>query len=263
MTLKHFLDLDAFDGAMLRRLIDDAKRMKNARNGRPKGAADDALPLKGRMLALVFEKPSTRTRISFDMGMRQLGGECMFLDGRDMQFGHGETVGDTARVLSRYVDAIMFRTSAHDRFIELRDHASVPVINALTDDTHPCQILADIMTFEEHRGPIKGKIFAWVGDGNNVLHSLLEASAQFGFALNIATPKGREPNIAYVNWAKANGANVMLTNDPHLAAKNADCIDQPRHAEHQFSGGGGGHFCQFAVRFWCRCKSSHWNNLAR
>src|SRR5262245_15659219 len=154
---RHFLDLDAFDAATLRRLIDGARAMKDARAGRPKGAPDDVTPLIGRTLAMIFEKPSTRTRISFEMGMRQLGGDTMFLDGRDMQFGHGETVGDTARVLSRYVDAVMLRTKRHQSLIELAQHATVPVINGLTDKTHPCQLMADVMTFEEHKGPIAGR----------------------------------------------------------------------------------------------------------
>ena len=218
--MRHFSDIASTSAGDLRAILENAKARKHAM--KLHGAKPPVLD--GKVLAMIFDKPSTRTRISFDVGIRQLGGSSIVLSGTETQLGRAETIADTARVLSRYVDAIMFRTSAHVRFEELRDHASVPVINALTDDTHPCQILADIMTFEEHRGPVKGKTFAWVGDGNNVLHSLIEASARFGFELNIATPKGREPNVKYVNWGLANGAKLLLTNDAALAAKNADCV---------------------------------------
>ncbi len=221
---KHFLDLDDFDAATLRRLIDDARRMKEARAGRPKGAADDATPLSGRMLALIFEKPSTRTRISFEMGMRQLGGETMFLDGRDMQFGHGETVGDTARVLSRYVDAVMLRTKRHQALVELAATATIPVINGLTDRTHPCQLLADVMTFEEHRGPIKGRVVTWSGAGNNVCASWIHAAVRFGFELRIAAPEELEPDAKLVRWAKAEGGRVDIVRDPYEAASGADAL---------------------------------------
>jgi ornithine carbamoyltransferase len=224
MTAKHFLDLDAFDAATLRKLVEDAKRIKNARNGRPKGAADDMQPLKGRMLAMIFEKPSTRTRISFDVGMRQLGGETMFLDGRDMQFGHGETVGDTARVLSRYVDAIMLRTKRHQSLIELAEAASVPVINGLTDKTHPCQLMADIMTFEEHRGPIAGKTVVWSGAGNNVCASWIHAAVRFNFELRVACPPEIAPDPRLLAWAKQEGGRVQLVRDPLEAAAGATAI---------------------------------------
>ena len=224
MSLKHFLDLDAFDGAMLRRLIDDAKRMKNERNGRPKGAPDDVQPLKGRMLALVFEKPSTRTRISFDVGMRQLGGDCMFLDGRDMQFGHGETVGDTARVLSRYVDGIVLRSKRHQSLIELAASATVPVINGLTDKTHPCQLMADVMTFEEHQGPIKGKVVTWSGAGNNVCASWIHAAVKFGFELRVACPPEADPDSRLTAWAKENGGKVHIVRDPYEAVTGTSAV---------------------------------------
>lgn len=224
MSLKHFLDLDAFDGAMLRRLIDDAKRMKNERNGRPKGAPDDTLPLKGRMLALVFEKPSTRTRISFDMGMRQLGGECMFLDGRDMQFGHGETVGDTARVLSRYVDGIVLRSKRHQSLLELAASATVPVINGLTDKTHPCQLMADVMTFEEHQGPIKGQVVTWSGAGNNVCASWIHAAVKFGFELRVACPPESDPEPRLTSWAKEHGGKVHIVRDPYEAVSGTSAV---------------------------------------
>jgi ornithine carbamoyltransferase len=224
MTAKHFLDLEALDAAALRTIIDEAKRMKAARNNRPKGAADDSLPLKGRMLAMIFEKPSTRTRISFDVGMRQLGGETMFLDGRDMQFGHGETVGDTGRVLSRYVDAIMLRTKRHQSLIELAESSTVPVINGLTDKTHPCQLLADVMTFEEHRGPIAGKTVVWSGAGNNVCASWIQAAVRFGFELRVACPPEISPDPRVLAWAKQEKGRVHLVRDPLEAASGASAI---------------------------------------
>jgi len=221
---KHFLDLDTFDAVTLRRLIDDARRMKEARAGRPKGALDDTTPLTGRMLALIFEKPSTRTRISFEMGMRQLGGQTMFLDGRDMQFGHGETVGDTARVLSRYVDAVMLRTRRHQSLVELAATATIPVINGLTDRTHPCQLLADVLTFEEHRGPIKGRVVTWSGAGNNVCASWIHAAVRFGFELRVAAPQELEPDPTLIKWAKAEGGRVDIVRDPYEAASGSDAI---------------------------------------
>ncbi|KAA0699410.1 ornithine carbamoyltransferase [Neorhizobium sp. P12A] len=216
---KHFLDLSAVEASDLRTIIDDAMVRKQALKA---GSADK--PLAGKMLAMIFEKPSTRTRVSFDVGMRQLGGETLFLSGTEMQLGRAETIGDTAKVLSRYVDAIMIRTTEHSRMLELAEHATVPVINALTDDTHPCQIMADIMTFEEHRGPIKGKTIAWTGDGNNVLHSLVEGAARFGYRMNMAVPLGSEPKDNYLNWARDEGAEIMLYHDADRAVEGADCV---------------------------------------
>ena len=181
-------------------------------------------PLEGKVLAMIFDKPSTRTRVSFDVGMRQLGGETILLDGASSQLGRGETIADTARVLSRYVDAIMIRTTSHDRLLELAQYATVPVINGLTDETHPCQIMADVMTYEEHRGPIAGKTWSWTGDGINVLHSMLEASARFGFNLRAATPQGHGPMERYVNWAQVEGGSVTMMRDADGAVKNADCV---------------------------------------
>jgi ornithine carbamoyltransferase len=219
MNLRHFTDLSAISETELRAMLDDAA----ARKARLK-AGEHSKPLAGKVLAMIFEKPSTRTRVSFDVGMRQLGGETIMLTGSEMQLGRSETIADTARVLSRYVDAIVIRTTAHERLLELTEHATVPVINALTDDTHPCQIMADIMTFEEHRGPVKGKTIAWTGDGNNVLHSLLEASAQFRFNINIAVPEGSEPMDRYVEWAKKNGGKVRLLRSAEEAVDGSDCI---------------------------------------
>ncbi len=213
---RHFLDLSAVSAADVRAMIDGARAAKSE--------PVEARPLAGKMLAMIFEKPSTRTRVSFDVGMRQLGGETLFLSGTEMQLGRAETIADTAKVLSRYVDMIMIRTMDHERMLELAEHATVPVINALTDDTHPCQIMADVLTFEEHRGPIKGKTLAWTGDGNNVLHSLIEGAGQFGYRLQIATPEGSEPDTRFVEWARAKGAEIDISTDPDRAATGADCI---------------------------------------
>lgn len=213
---KHFIDLSTVAGDQLRAMIDAARSAKEG--------ADVGRPLEGKMLAMIFEKPSTRTRVSFDVGMRQLGGETLFLSGTEMQLGRAETIADTARVLSRYVDAIMIRTLDHNRMLELAEHATVPVINALTDDTHPCQIMADILTFEEHRGPISGRTIAWTGDGNNVLHSFIEGAARFNYKMQIAVPAGSEPEQRFVDWARAQGAEVELSNDPVKAVTGADCV---------------------------------------
>jgi len=219
MTKRNFIDLAGLSPQEIRALLDDASAMKS-------GLKSGAMPpfLDGKTLAMIFEKPSTRTRISFDMAMRQLGGGTMALTGSEMQLGQSETLADTARVLSRFVDAVMIRTTSHDRLLEMAEFATIPVINGLTDDTHPCQILADILTFEEHRGLVTGKIFAWMGDGNNVLHSLIEASALLNFSLRIATPEGREPQQKYLDWARARGAVIEITTRPEAAAQNADCI---------------------------------------
>jgi len=213
---RHFLDLSAVSAGDLRTMMDAARSAKTA--------TEADRPLAGKMLAMIFEKPSTRTRVSFDVGMRQLGGETLFLSGTEMQLGRAETIADTAKVLSRYVDLIMIRTLDHARMLELAEHASVPVINALTDDTHPCQIMADILTFEEHRGPIKGKTLAWTGDGNNVLHSLIEGAAQFGYRMQIATPEGSEPDARFVEWARKQGAEIDISADPDRAVTGADCV---------------------------------------
>ncbi|WAJ26909.1 ornithine carbamoyltransferase [Antarcticirhabdus aurantiaca] len=215
---KHFLDISKVSQADLRAIIADAGQRKAlGRTGEPR-------PLEGKMLAMIFEKPSTRTRVSFDVGMRQLGGETLFLSGSEMQLGRAETIADTARVLSRYVDAIMIRTTAHDRLTELAEHATVPVINGLTDDTHPCQIMADLLTFEEKRGAVAGRTFAWVGDGNNVLSSFVEASVQFDFTLRIATPEGSGPDMRFVEAAREQGASILLTPDPVEAVSGADLV---------------------------------------
>ncbi|MEL7139688.1 MAG: ornithine carbamoyltransferase, partial [Pseudomonadota bacterium] len=208
----------------LRAILDDALSRKSARAGRPKGAADDERPLEGRVIALVFEKPSTRTRVSFDVGIRQMGGTTLVLSGAELQLGHGETVGDTGRVLSRYVDAIMIRTFAHETLLELAEASTVPVINGLTNRTHPCQIMADVMTFEEHRGPIAGKRIAWFGDGNNVCASWIQGAAAFGYELVISGPETLDPDAEIVAAARAAGATVTLERDPAKAAAGADAL---------------------------------------
>jgi len=215
--MQHFLDIHKTSAADLRQVIDHAQSMKAARAGRPKGALDDDQPLAGHMVALIFEKPSTRTRISFDVGVRQMGGQSMVLSGADMQLGHGETIADTARVLSRYVDLIMMRTFEEDTLLEMAEYATVPVINGLTDRTHPCQIMADVMTFEEHRGPIKGKKVVWSGDGNNVFASFAHAAKQFEFDLVFTGPEPLDPEPAL------NGLYDIERN-PQKAVEGADLV---------------------------------------
>ena len=222
--MTHFLDIHTTDASDLRAMIDTARTMKEARAGRPKGTPDDALPLDGRMVALIFEKPSTRTRISFDVGVRQMGGQTMVLSGGDMQLGHGETIADTARVLSRYVDLIMIRTFEEDTLLEMAEYASVPVINGLTNRTHPCQIMADILTYEEHRGPIAGRKVTWCGDGNNVFASLAHAAGRFGFDLTFAGPRQLDPEDEALAFARAQGAKITVERDPEAAVAGADLV---------------------------------------
>jgi ornithine carbamoyltransferase len=222
--MKHFLDINSTDPADLRSMIDDARAMKTARADRPKGTPDDAQPLAGRMVALIFEKPSTRTRVSFDVGVRQMGGQTMVLSGSDMQLGHGETIADTARVLSRYVDMIMIRTFEEATLQEMAEYATVPVINGLTNRTHPCQIMADIQTFEEHRGPIAGKKVVWTGDGNNVCASFIHAAGQFGFDLTYTGPPQLDPEAVFVDEARAKGVKIEIERDAEKAVEGADLV---------------------------------------
>jgi len=222
--MPHFLDIHTTDRAALRAMIDQARIMKEARADRPKGTPDDDQPLQGRMVALIFEKPSTRTRVSFDMGVRQMGGQSMVLSGSEMQLGHGETIADTARVLSRYVDLIMIRTFDESVLHELAEYASVPVINGLTNETHPCQIMADILTYEEHRGPIKGRRVVWLGDGNNVCASFLHAAGQFGFDMVFAGPEALDPDPKGVSFARAQGVQVETMRDAEQAVAGADLV---------------------------------------
>jgi ornithine carbamoyltransferase len=223
-VMTHFLDLHTTDPAALRQMIDSAHAMKTARAGLPRGTRDADTPLAGRMVALIFEKPSTRTRVSFDVGVRQMGGETMVLSGKEMQLGHGETIADTARVLSRYVDLIMIRTFEEATLLEMAEHATVPVINGLTNRTHPCQIMADVMTYEEHRGPIAGRKVVWSGDGNNVCASFLHAAGQFGFDFTFTGPPTLDPEDAALKFAREKGVRVQIERDPHKAVEGADLV---------------------------------------
>ena len=217
MTPRHFLDLDRVDAAELRRILDMSHTYK--KNGRPAEK-----PLAGKTLAMIFEKPSTRTRVSFEVAMRQLGGDVVILGGNDSQLGRGESIADTARVLSRYVDAIMIRTTQAAKLEELAAYATVPVINGLTDASHPCQIMADVMTLEERKGGSRGKVVAWSGDGNNVLSSWIHAAQRFEFDLRIACPEELQPKRAVLDWAKSKGARVSLHREPEKAVAGADCV---------------------------------------
>ena len=205
-------------------MLNDAIERKKARQGWPKGQADADAPLAGQTLAMVFEKNSTRTRTSFEMAMKQLGGDSIFMASGQMQLGRGETIADTARVLSRYVDAIMIRTDDHDKVSELAHYASVPVINGLTDLSHPCQIVADLLTVMEHGKALPGLELAWLGDGNNVLNSVVEAAGLFKFNLRIAVPEGYESDGSFIEIAKAAGANITLTRDAREAVAGADVV---------------------------------------
>jgi ornithine carbamoyltransferase len=222
--MNHFLDIHKTDPGALRGIIDQAQRMKVARANRPKGTPDDETPLAGRMVALIFEKPSTRTRVSFDVGVRQMGGQSMVLSGSDLQLGHGESIADTARVLSRYVDLIMIRTFEESALLELAEHATVPVINGLTNRTHPCQIMADVMTYEEHRGSIEGRKVVWTGDGNNVCGSFLHAAGQFGFDMTFTGPKQLDPEDEFVGFARSKGSSVVIERDADAAVEGADLV---------------------------------------
>jgi ornithine carbamoyltransferase len=219
-TLRHFLDISELPLSELRSMLALSNDMKK----KLKAHEPAKKPLEGKALAMIFEKPSTRTRVSFDVGMRQLGGESIMLTGAEMQLGRGETIADTARVLSRYVDAIMIRILSHDALLELAAHATVPVINGLTRRSHPCQVMADLMTYEEHRGSIEGRTVAWSGDDNNVLASWAHAADRFKFRLNIATPPQLAPGKVMKDFIRATGAQITLGNDPEEAVKGADCV---------------------------------------
>src|ERR1700735_1464880 len=215
--VRHFLELSDIPTADLRAMIDDARVMKSK-------PARAARPLAGKTLAMIFEKPSTRTRVSFEVGMRQLGGDVLLLTAEEMQLGRGETLADTARVLSRYIDAIMIRTLNPDDMAELARHGTVPVINGLSRRSHPCQVMADVMTFEEHRGPIGGRTVAWSGDANNVLTSWMQAAERFQFRLRVATPPELAPKDLIQSISGFFGAAIELGSDPDEAAKGADCV---------------------------------------
>ncbi len=218
--VRHFLDLDEIAVADLHAMLANSRAMK----ARVKKGDHSDKPLAGKTLAMIFEKPSTRTRVSFDVAMRQLGGEALMLTGQEMQLGRGETIADTAKVLSRYVDAIMIRILDPKELAELAEHATVPVINGLTRRSHPCQVMADVMTYEEHRGSIQGRTVAWTGDANNVLASWVHAARQFEFAMKIATPAELKPKKWLTDFIKSSGAEVELTKDPDHAVADADCV---------------------------------------
>lgn len=222
MAIRNFLDIHALDAKSLRRILNAAHAMKKAGKKvparlRPKNISD-------AVLVMIFEKPSTRTRVSFDIGMRQLGGQTINMNDTDLQLGRGESIADTARVLSRYADAIMIRANSHDTLVELSEHATIPVINGLTDLSHPCQVMADLQTFEEALGPIKGRTVAWLGDGNNVAASWMHAAQRFNFTLRIGTPSELKPAKEVTNWVRDNGGDVIITSDPIKAVKGADCV---------------------------------------
>ena len=223
-TVKHFLDIADFDGASLQKMIAEARARKTARLGWSKGVPDPDKPLAGKVLAMIFDKQSTRTRISFDVAMRQLGGETLMLTGKEMQLAREETIADTARVLSRYVDAVMIRLLDHEMVQDLADNATIPVINGLTKLSHPAQVLADLMTFEEKKGSIKGRTVAWSGDSNNVLTSWVHAAPRMGFKLRIASPKELSARESLKQWAMAEGADVHFGEDPDKAVEGADCV---------------------------------------
>lgn len=221
---RHFLNLADAGGDGLAAILGDALDRKAARSGWPKGQADADAPLAGHVLAMVFEKNSTRTRVSFDVAMRQLGGSAITLESGTSQLGRGETIADTARVLSRMVDAIMLRTDDHAKIEELAHHATVPVINGLTDESHPCQIMADLLTLLERGKALPGLEVAWLGDGNNVLNSIIEAAGLLRFNVRVGTPRGYEPDAGYIDRARALGAVISLTNDAAEAARGADVV---------------------------------------
>ena len=221
---RHFLEIAQFETAELNAMLDHADAMKAARKAMPHGMHEPDRPLAGKVLAMIFEKPSTRTRVSFDVAMRQMGGETLMLSASEMQLGRGETIADTARVLSRFVDAIMIRTDASSKLVELAEHASIPVINGLTDDSHPCQIMADMQTLREKKGRLAGLKAAWCGDFNNVTNSFVHAATRFGFRLDIACPAEVSANEHVLDWARANNGDIHTGHDARKAVENADVV---------------------------------------
>ncbi|MFW2830903.1 ornithine carbamoyltransferase [Sphingomonas sp. ID0503] len=221
---RHFIDLADAGAEAIAAMLGDAQARKAARGGWPKGRVDADAPLAGHVLAMIFEKNSTRTRVSFDMAMRQLGGTTIVMDGGSTQLGRGEPIEDTARVLSRYVDAIMIRTDDHEKARALAEYATVPVINGLTDQSHPCQVMADMLTVIEHRAKLVGTRWAWLGDGNNMTHSIIEAGSLMGFDVRVGCPAGYDPDMRYIDAANARGATVEIVRDPLRAVTNADVV---------------------------------------
>jgi ornithine carbamoyltransferase len=220
----HFLDLKDFTKPQLRAMLDGALKRKSSRVAMPKGTADSDMPLKGKAIALVFERPSTRTRFSFEMAIRQLGGEVFTVSGGEMQLGRGETIADTARVVSRYVDCVMLRAKADETLREFAAAATIPVINGLTNRTHPTQVMADVLTLEERKGRIDNKRIAWIGDGNNVCASWIEAVGILGGSLKIGSPDSLRPRPEFLDWAKQRKAAVEVMPSAELAVADADCV---------------------------------------
>jgi ornithine carbamoyltransferase len=223
-AITHFLDLNQFDKATLNMMLAQAQAMKDLRRTLPKGAREAGEPLKGKALALIFERPSTRTRVSFEMAMRQLGGDVIMLTASEMQLGRSESIADTARVLSRYVDGIMIRAASHATLVELAEHATVPVINGLTNETHPCQVMADILTLQEHKGAVDKQRVAWIGDCNNVAASWMHAAGVFGGKLVIGSPTDQEIPKSLAQWARNHPDNISMVDSAEQAAAGADCI---------------------------------------
>jgi len=223
--MKNFINIADVDKKDLRRIIDNAKSQKEKRSNLKKSAADPDAPLSDKTLVMIFEKPSTRTRLSFELAMKQLGGQLLVLNPKESHYGSGdESIHDTAKVLSQYGDIVMMRTQKHEHFLKFSKHLDIPIINGLTNLSHPCQVMSDIMTFEELKGPIKNKKITYLGDGNNIVYSLIEAAVQFDFELCIACPQSCKPNKNILKWAKKNNANISVIKDPLKAANSADCI---------------------------------------
>ena len=223
--MKNFIDIANINKQDLRKIIDHAKSQKRKRSNINKSAIDPEKSLADKTLIMIFEKTSTRTRLSFELAMKQLGGQLLILDSKESHYGSGdESIYDTAKVLSQYGDIVMMRTHKHEHLLEFSKHLDIPIINGLTSKSHPCQIMSDIMTFEELKGSVVNKKFAWLGDGNNIVYSLIEASVKFNFELSIACPKKFEPDKKIIKWAKKNNAKILITKDPLEAANLADCV---------------------------------------
>ena len=223
--MKNFINISDISKIDLRQIIDNAKSRKEKRSNLNKNEIDPDAPLNGKILIMLFEKPSTRTRISFDLAVKQLGGKSLILNPDEIHYGSGnESLHDTAKILSQYADIVMLRTYDHNNVVEFSKNLNIPIINGLTNLSHPCQIMSDIMTFEEIKGPIKNKKIAWLGDGNNIVYSLIEAAVQFEFQLSVACPKGYEPNKQILQWAKKNKGNIYVTKNPIEASSEADCV---------------------------------------
>jgi len=223
--VKNFINISDISKADLRKILDNAKLRKEKRSNLNKNSIDPDAPLDGKILIMLFEKPSTRTRISFDLAVKQLGGKSLILNPDEIHYGSGaESLHDTAKVLSQYADIVMLRTHAHKNVLEFSKNLNIPIINGLTNLSHPCQIMSDVMTFEELKGPIRNKKIAWLGDGNNVVYSLIEAAVQFEFQLSIACPKSYEPDKKILQWAKKKNGNISITKNPLEASNNADCV---------------------------------------